>query len=87
MTHAAFPAPEALIDALERLSVVTGSRRAELEWLRAANEYLIRVYRLVKAHPDDPVFPDPTGQAIPVFIAAAEQYLRQSRQWPLRDMF
>jgi hypothetical protein len=87
MTHLSLVAPEALIGALEQLSVVTGGKRADVEWLRAANEYLIRVYRLVRAHPDDPIFPDPTGQAIPAFITAAEKYLRQSRQWPLRDMF
>jgi hypothetical protein len=86
MMHLALPAPVALIDALQQLAVVTGGGRAEGEWLQAANEYLIRVYRLVRAHPDDPVFPDPTGQAIPAFVAAAEEYLKQSRQWPLRDM-
>lgn len=87
MTPLTFAAPEALISALERLSVVTGGKCADGEWLRAANEYLIRVYRLVRAHPDDPIFPDPTGQAVPAFVAAAEEYLRKSRQWPLRDMF
>jgi hypothetical protein len=75
-----------MIDALQRLAVVTGSGRADSELLCGVNEYLIRVYRLVRAHPDDPVFPDPTGQAIPAFVAAVEEYLRQSRQWPLRDM-
>ena len=79
-------APAALIDALERSAVVTDGGSGDGEWLRAANEYLIRVYRLVKAHPDDPIFPDPTGQAIPAFLASAEAYLKQTRQWPLRDM-
>lgn len=79
-------APAALIEAVERLAAVTGSGHAEWEWLRAVNEHLVRVYRLVQAHPDDPVFDDPTGQAIPAFLAAAEKYLRQSRQCPLRDM-
>ncbi|HVK17497.1 MAG TPA: hypothetical protein VM533_11165, partial [Fimbriiglobus sp.] len=43
--------PEALTAALERAAAVTGGGRGDGEWLRAANEYLIRLYRLVKAHP------------------------------------
>jgi hypothetical protein len=65
---------------------MTGSGSADAEWLIAADEYLIRVYRYVMAHPDNPSFTDPTGQVIPAFITAAEDYLKQSRQWPLKDM-
>ncbi len=78
--------PGGLIDAMDRLAAVTGGGCANSEWLRAANEHLIRMYRLVSAHPDDPVFPDPTGEAIPAFVAAVEEYLKQTRQWPLPDM-
>lgn len=86
MTLLSLTAPAALIEALEQLAAVTGSGSGDGEWLRAANEYLIRVYRLVKAHPNDPVLPNATGDAIAAFLASAEAYLKQSRQWPLRDM-
>jgi hypothetical protein len=79
-------APAALIATLERLAAVTGGASGDGEWLRAANEHLIRVYRLVKAYPDDPVFPDATGEVTTAFLASAEAYLKQTRQWPLRDM-
>lgn len=77
--------PEALIEAMERLAAATG-RSADAEWLRAADEHVIRVYRLIAAHPDEPAFPDATDQAIADFVAAARTHLRRSRQWPLRDM-
>ena len=86
VTPLVFFAPEALAAALDRLAALTGSKQAGAELLRAADEYLVRVYRLVKAHPDEPIFDDPTGLAVPAFLAAVEAYLKRSGQWPLRDM-
>src|SRR5947209_8101794 len=68
-------APASLAAAFERLAALAGARGGAEELLRAADEYLVRAYRLVRAHPDVPVFDDPTGTAVPAFLEAAEAYL------------
>lgn len=71
----------ALFAAFEHLAEVRGSRPGT-ELLRAAEDHLVRLYRIIR---DDPSSPLLDAEHVPAFLSAAEAFLKEANRWPLPD--
>lgn len=71
--------------AFTRLAKITGSTKPGTELLRAAEDHLLRMYRLIRDNPDSQLIRDLTGNGVSSFLAAVEAYLKEMSMWPLAE--
>lgn len=74
-------ASEKLIAAFEELARSVGSKRPGSELLRAAESHIVAKYWIIKDDPESKLL---NPQHVDAFLAAAEEYFKESGIWPLK---